>query len=193
MRETYPNLPNPFPNLYTPPHSHIHSKNSRPHGDLRPLSSKKWKLVLKQVVGPSLMRCALPSLPTSPLECVPPTPPHSHFLIQAKPKSLRPPSLRSHLSLGFDTWQRSKRGHFASQGINRTPPSLISHHSLEYCYATIFLPSLSLSLFILLPFHFALGELGAILLLQPLPLVIKKGFGGIVEYKIVSWCSIHMR
>jgi hypothetical protein len=159
MRETYPNLPNPFPNHYTPPHSHIHSKSSRPRGDLHPLSWKKWKLALRQVVGPSLMRCALPSLPTSPWSVCHPLLHTPTFLIPSKPKSLHSSSLRSHLGLGFDTWQRSKRGHFASQGINRPLLSLISHHSLEYCYATIFLPSLSLSLFILLPFHLFLESL----------------------------------
>jgi hypothetical protein len=51
--------------------------------------------------------------------------------------------------------------------------------------------SLSLSLIVhLASIPFVLEELGAILLLQPIPLVIKKSFGGIVEYKILSWCSI---
>jgi hypothetical protein len=37
---------------------------------------------------------------------------------------------------------------------------------------------------------FVLEDLGATLLLQPLPLVIEKSFGGIMEYGIFSWCSM---
>jgi hypothetical protein len=81
------------------------------------------------------MRCSLPSLPTSYFECVPPTPPHINLLIQSKPKSLCPPSLRSHLSLGFEKWKRSKRGHFASRCINRT-----SHSFLTILLSIVILP-----------------------------------------------------
>jgi hypothetical protein len=66
------------------------------------------------------------------------TPTHCHFIHPCQ-------NPKSDFSLMCDSCNSSKRGSFAFPSINRTPPSLISHHLLSYCYATGFLPHLSLS------------------------------------------------
>jgi hypothetical protein len=74
-------------------------------------------------------------------------------------------------SLGCLTFVEDPRGvSLASYAIYETSHSLIIHHSSQYCYATKF-SSLSLSLSLPSCFiGFVLEELGATLLLQPLPI-----------------------
>jgi hypothetical protein len=109
--------------------------------------AKSWKLALKLGVGLSLGQCAPLSLPLHP----PHTPTfHSHSNLKAYAPSLT----WSSSWLGFLTFVKDPRGvSLPLLAINETSPSLILHHSSEYCYATNFLPSLSLSLIVTL-LHF---------------------------------------
>jgi hypothetical protein len=76
---------------------------------------------------------------------------HIHLTNPLQNRKVAPSPWDSPLWLGCDTWLQSRRGRFASWGINRTLSSLISSPYLELllCY-WIFPSSLSL-LFIVLP------------------------------------------
>jgi hypothetical protein len=117
----------------------------------------------------------------------------SHLPFSVKPKSYMPSLAWVLFPWMFDTCQRSKRGLFVPQGYLRDLS--IPHYSpffrvlLYYYFLTIPL-SLSLSHYCSHCFtSFVLEELGATLLLQPLPFGNKKRFGGIVESRTCSWCS----
>jgi hypothetical protein len=113
------------------------------------------------------------------LLCVATSSPNSpHFPFPSQPKSSRPHWLEFLMSFDLDICQRSKRGLF---GLSCYLRNLSLTHSSPFfrvllCYQ--FLLSLSLSLSSCFG-SLVLEELGATLLLQPLPLIIKNCFGGI--------------
>jgi len=133
------------------------------------INAKKWKIALMKVVDPLFILCALPCLTHPPWSACRTPPFHFHQNLKACTLIGWIASMALVLTLVGDPRGVS----FASHAINETFPSFTLHHSSEYCYATIFSPSLSLSLsscFISL----VLEELGATLFPQPLPFGNKK-------------------
>ena len=112
------------------------------------------------------------------------TPTHFHFIHPCQ-------NPKSDFSLMCDTCNSSKRGSFDFPSINRTPPSLIWYHILSYCYATWFSPHLSLSWFIVLPFHFALESVGATCCYNTLLLSNRKDLEDFEETKSILVASCY--
>ena len=100
MRKPIPNLPKPFPNLYTPPRHFTHFLKFAPLGDLRPPSWENLRETNIMWCG-ALSPWVLPSQPsTSPFRYVPHPPTQSTSSIHVKTLSGAPPSLGSSHLLG---------------------------------------------------------------------------------------------
>jgi hypothetical protein len=102
-------------------------------------SSIEARICFGSMRGPPLSQYASPLMPLHPST-------HLTYQFRPYPKSSRHPSIE--LSLAWIlTLVKDPRGSLlVSQAIKETSHSLIIHHSSQYCYATKFSPSPSLSL-----------------------------------------------